>query len=267
MSLTEWLSKIGKGFKADTMKIGFIGTGAIASAMVRGIAGQEHEIWVSNRNDIISSNLEMEFDEVTRHSNEDIAAGCDVIFLCLMANIAKRELSSIVFRDGVRLISVMVDMELDQLAKLAPTAKSIDITIPLPQIASGGCPLPCYPSTETVSKVFGSLNPSFVVRDLKALNAHFAASALMSTTLDQIKTGASWLEKYTGDLDAAQFYISHMLASALRNVNNGTTLSEMLIELSTEGGLNAALKEHMQNHGSNSILEAGLNAFKERLGL
>ena len=261
------------------MKIGFMGTGAIAAAMVRGISGQGHEIWVSERNAALSMALAAECGDVTRHSNEDIAANSDVVFLCLMAPVAREVLPNLAFRPGQNLISVMVDVDLESLQSYAPAAASIDITIPLPQIASGGCPLPCYPSNATVDRVFGSANPSFVVKDMRALNAHFAASALMSTTLDQIATGAAWLSAYTDDEPAAQFYLSHMLASALATVGQGekqkqgqeqaqgATVPQMLAELSTEGGLNATLKAHLRKAKVPETLAEGLNGFQERLGL
>ncbi len=249
------------------MKVGFIGTGAIASAMVRGIAGQGHEIWVSARGEAASLALAKEFTEVRRASNDDIAGGCDVVVLCLMASVAKQVLPSLSFGLGVRVISVMVDVDLETLRGFAPQASSIDITIPLPQIASGDCPLPCFPRRETVADLFGPANPSFVVKDMRALSAHFAASALMSTTLDQIATGAAWLSGFSDDEAAAQFYLAHMLASALVTIGKPTSLPHLAAELSTEGGLNATLKAHMRERGMHAALRDGLDAFTQRLGL
>lgn len=249
------------------MKIGFIGTGNIAAAMVKGLTGQGHELWVSQRNAKLSQALSATYGDVSRHSNADIAAGCEIIFLCLMAPVARAVLPDINFPPGVRLISVMVDVDLKMLQDFAPGAASIDITIPLPQIAQGGCPLPCYPSDETVSSVFGAQNPSFRVKDMRALNAHFAASALMSVTLDQIATGAAWLTAFTHDEEAAQFYIARMLASALASLGPEMGVPDMLEELSSEGGLNATLKAHMHAAKTPEILRKGLDGFKQRLNL
>ena len=249
------------------MKIGFIGTGAIAAAMVRGLSGQGHDLRVSPRNAGLAAQLSEELADVSIHENAAMAQDCDVVFLCLVAGVAREVLPNLDFASGVRLISVMVDVDLATLQSFAPEAASIDITIPLPQIATGGCPLPCYPSNETVDAVFGPQNPSFAVKDERALNAHFAASALMSTTLDQIATGADWLAAFTDDAPAAQFYIAHMLSSALATIGEQASVPHMLEELSTEGGLNATLKAHMRGQGANTALTEGLDAFQERLGL
>ena len=69
------------------------------------------------------------------------------------------------------------------------------------------------------------------------------------------------------DEAAAQFYLSHMLASALATVGMGTTVPEMLEELSTEGGLNATLKAHLRAAKVPETLREGLDGFQERLGL
>lgn len=249
------------------MIIGFIGTGAIAAAMVRGLGGQGHDLRVSPRNSALAAQLAGEMEEVSIHENAAMAQDCDVVFLCLMAGVAREVLPTLSFRPGIRLISVMVDVDLATLTSFATEAASIDITIPLPQIATGGCPLPCYPGNETVVAVFGPQNPSFAVKDERALNAHFAASALMSTTLDQIATGADWLAGFTGDATAAQFYISHMISSALATIGENASVPQMLEELSTEGGLNATLKAHMRGAGADTALTKGLDAFQERLGL
>ena len=159
------------------MNIGFIGTGAIASAMVKALAGQGHQIWVSQRNEALSKALAEAYPEVQRAENAEIAGECDVVFLCLMAAAAREVLPTLDFKPGQALISVMVDVDLARCNPSRRKAGSIDITIPLPQIETGGCPLPCYPSADLVGQLFGAANPAFAVKDAKALNAHFAASA------------------------------------------------------------------------------------------
>ena len=249
------------------MKIGFIGTGAIASAMVKALAGQGHEMLVSERSQGASQALASAYADVTRATNEDIAASADVLFLCLMAATAREVLPTLTFRPGQALISVMVDVDLAALQSFAPEASSIDITIPLPQIETGGCPLPCYPNADLVGQIFGPANPAFAVKDARALNAHFAASALMSTTLDQVATGAAWLTEFTGDRQAAELYIGKMLGGALNSLGTEASTADMLEELSTEGGLNATLKAHLRANGAPEALTEGLDGLKGRLGL
>ena len=253
--------------KEQPMKIGFIGTGAIASAMVKALAGQGHELFVSQRSEAVSAALCETYPEVQRACNEEIANSADVVFLCLMASVARAVLPTLDFKPGQALVSVMVDVDLAALSSFAPEAGSIDITIPLPQIETGGCPLPCYPSARLVGRLFGPDNPAFAVKDARALNAHFAASALMSTTLDQVATGAAWLANFTGDRQAAELYIGKMLGGALNSLGTQVTITQMLEELSTEGGLNATLKAHLRDHRTPEALATGLDVLKQRLGL
>ena len=249
------------------MRIGFIGTGAIATAMVRALSGQGHDLRISPRNVQTSARLSKDLADVSIHENTALVQECELVLLCLRAGVAREVLPTLSFAPGIHLVSVMVDVDLATLRTFAPEAATTTITIPLPQIAAGGCPLPCYPSNATVAAVFGPQNPSFAVKDERALNAHFAVSAILSTTLDQIATGASWLAGFTEDVPAAQLYLAQMLASALATVDGQVTVPALLEELATPGGLNATLKAHMRTRGANSALAEGLDAFQERLKL
>lgn len=235
--------------------------------MVTGISGQGHDLWVSKRNARLSKDLADRFPDVTRVENDSLVQSCDVVVLCLMATVARAVLPGLSFRPGVRLISVMVDISIEDLKAYAPAAASWDITIPLPQIAQGGCPLPCYPNKTTVAEIFGARNHAFAVSDAQALNAHFAASALLSTTLDQIDAGGAWLAQFTGDEGTAKSYIAHMLASALATLDGEITVDDLLAEVSTQGGLNATLKAHMRAAGARDHLIQGLEGLRGRLGL
>ena len=70
------------------MRLGFIGTGDITRAMVRGLAGQGHQILISPRNATIAATLAAEVPGVSIASNEEVVAGSDVVFLCLLARVA-----------------------------------------------------------------------------------------------------------------------------------------------------------------------------------
>ncbi len=62
------------------MRVGFIGTGEITTAMVRGLAGCGHQILVSPRNAKRAAALAAEVPEVTVAPNDRIVAGSDIVF-------------------------------------------------------------------------------------------------------------------------------------------------------------------------------------------
>ena len=246
-------------------RVGFIGTGEIASLMVQGLAGQGHEIVVSDRNPQVAARLEATVPGLRVAPNPQVVEGADIVILCLLARVADEALTGLPFRAGQSVISVIVDVGLAKLQKLCAPATDIAITIPLPPIAVGGCPLPVYPASRALEQLFGAKNRVFTVRDEVALNAHFGATALCSPFLEQVLTTAAWLTEFTADADQSQAYVRDVLRGYLPADGEKGHLGAALQSLSTEGGLNATLRAAM--NGANTELRAGLDGFRGRLGL
>lgn len=247
------------------MRVGFLGTGEITAAMVRGLKGQGHTILVSPRNAAMAATLAAEVPEVAIAPNDQVVEGSDVVFLCLLARVAEEVLTVLPFRADQSIISVMVDAPLAKLRTWCATATDIAITIPLPPIARGGCPLPVYPDSPALDQLFGARNLVIPLADEAALAAHIGASALCATQLDQIMTTADWLSSFTGNRDAAEAYVAAMIRAYLPDRPRGGELPEALRMLSTEGGFNATLRAAMAP--SREGLRKTLDGFRKRLGL
>lgn len=233
--------------------------------MVRGLTAEGHIIWVSPRNAEMAETL-AQLPDVEVKSNEEIAAEADIVVLCLLADVARDVIPKLNFRAETKIISVMVDYPLAKLERTCVPATQFAITIPLPFIETGGCPLPVYPSDQAdlVAALFGDNNMIIPVQSENGLNAHFAATALCSTTLAQVQAAVGWLAKHSGDAKAAEYYIASLLSAQFSTLPSGG-VSAALSGLSTEGGLNSTLRSHMSS--SEAVLVEGLDAFEERLGL
>ena len=247
------------------MRIGFLGTGEITAAMVRGLKGQGHRILISPRNAGMAAELAAEVAEVTIAPNDEVVAGSEVVFLCLLARVAGEVLPGLPFRKDQSIISVMADAPVATLQRLCAPAIDIAITIPLPPIAVGGCPLPVYPASPALEILFGARNLILPQPSEAALNAHLGVSALCSPILDQILTAVDWLAGFTGNPGAAEAYVAAMIRGYLPERANGGDLAGALQKLSTEGGLNATLRAAMAP--AKDDLRRGLDGFRPRLGL
>jgi len=247
------------------MRVGFIGTGEITSALVQGLAGQGHSVLVSPRNARVAEALAAEVPGVGIAPNEEVVARSDTVFLCLLARVAEEVLPGLPFRAEQTVISVMVDAPLDRLRVLCAPVEEIVRTIPLPPIAGGGCPLPVYPASPVLEALFGARNPILPQASEAALDAHLGVSALCSPILDQILTAADWLAAHTGDPAQAEAYVAAMIRAYLPERVRGGELAAALKGLSTEGGLNATLRAAMA--GAKDDLRRGLDGFRARLGL
>ncbi len=246
-------------------RVGFIGTGEIAAAMVQGLVGLGHDIVVSNRNADMAARLAATVPGLRVATNHEVVEASDVVILCLLARVADDALTRLPFRAGQSVISVMVDVSLAKLRRLCAPATDIAITIPLPPIATGGCPLPVYPASKALEHLFGARNVVFPVRDEIALNAHFGATALCSPLLAQMLTTSGWLAEFTGDKALAEAYVSAVIRGYLPERPPQGHLGTALQSLSTDGGLNATLRAAM--NGANADLRAGLDGFRRRLRL
>ena len=246
-------------------RVGFIGTGEIAAAMVRGLRGLGHDIALSPRNAATAARLAAEEPGVRILENAEVVAQSDVVFLCLLARAVDDVLPGLPFQAGQAVISVMVDVSLSRLQTFCAPATDIAITIPLPQIATGGCPLPVYPASPALQAVFGGRNPVLTLPDERALNAHLGATALCSPMLAQLRVAADWLAGFTGDRAQAEAYVTGMIGTMIGNLAATGGLDGTMAALSTEGGLNATLRRAMES--AETDLREGLDGFRERLGL
>ena len=250
------------------MRVGFIGTGEIAAAMVAGLSGRGHDLIVSQRNSQMAANLAAEFSDVRVAANADVVAGSDVVFLCLMADVARDVLAALPWRGDQAVISVMVDVPLAELAQLCAPASDIALTIPLSAVATGRSVLPCHPDSDALRALFGESDTIIAVPSEAGLNAHFAASALSAPLLDLMQTGATWLAAQTGDAKGAETYVAGVFAGFLRQMSvQGADFDQLLEGLATEGGLNATIKRQMADAGAPDALIAGLDGLKTRLKL
>lgn len=250
-------------------RVGFIGTGEIAAALARGLAGRGHEIVVSERGAETAAALKAEIAELSVAANQDVIDSADIVFLCLKKPVAEAALAPLRFRAGPRIISVMAAVDLSTLARLCAPAREISITIPLPFIRAGGCPLPVFPESAALAELLGDRNPIIPLGSEAAIPPHFAASAMCSSAFDHLKTGAEWLAGLTGDKAGAEAYLVALIGGYLAEtpLDGKDRLAAVLESLDTEGGLNTTLREHMRARGANAALVDGLDGFRERLDL
>lgn len=249
------------------MIVGFLGTGRIAAPMVKALARGGHEVLVSERSRAVSESLAAEFENVSILSNRDVVARSEVVVLCLLASVAREELASLPFRPEHKVVSVMAEIGLDEIAGLLGETRELCVTIPMPFIDAGGCPLPVYPVSPVLEALFGADNAVMQMDSESALQPHFAATAVTSTLLRELMVVRDWLAAQAGTRkEEAERYMVLLESGYLGALatNEGRTLEDELNHLATEGGLNAQLLRHMTDAGTMDALESGLDGLVNR---
>ncbi|MGB0387879.1 MAG: NAD(P)-binding domain-containing protein [Ardenticatenaceae bacterium] len=249
------------------MKIGFIGTGVIATAMVQGIVHDGHDIFVTERSRANSTRLATMYANVTVADSQTVVDQSETVIVCLLADTARTVLPTLTFRPDQRVYSVMVDIYLAELAQLVDPAAAEGIFIPYPHIAQGGSPLLVYPSSETLEAIFGSRNTLIPLPDESLLNSYLAAQAVLLPTVKLLHETSLWLAERVGDTETAERFVRILVGSYLMGVDDEQTgvLPTLVDALGTEGGLNAQLRDHFTTQGVYPILHDGLNQLETRL--
>ena len=174
------------------MKIGFIGTGVIATAMVDGIAGDGHHIWVTERSRANSARLAAQYPNVTIGDSQAIIDSCEVIIVALLHEAARSVLPALSFRPEQTVFSVVVGVPFGEFAELIQPATAEAMFIPYPHIAHGGSPLLVYPVSETLQDIFGGRNRVIPVTSEAMLNDYLAAQAILLPTVNLLQSTSGW---------------------------------------------------------------------------
>ncbi|MDA3858171.1 MAG: NAD(P)-binding domain-containing protein [Roseovarius sp.] len=237
------------------MRLGFIGTGTIASATVRGLAGAGHQITVSKRSATHANRLAAEFDTVSIADNQGVIDQSDIIFIGLMAEAAPDILSRLSFRADQQVVSFMADLSLGALARLVAPARGAAIMLPFPGVARGGSPILALGDTGLVAMLFAPENQVFALRDAAELDAYLCAQAVLSPVTGMVEQSADWLAARVSDPDLGEAFLRMLIGTNLLSSPCG----DLLDALNTPGGYNQRLRQHMDAAGMGDDLVTGLN--------
>lgn len=250
------------------MRIGFIGTGRITRRLVRGLAGDGHDITLTRRSEVISTALAAAcagievFDEP-----QAVVDRSEVVFVCLAADVARELLPALAFSADQAVISVMVGIGVDELRAAVSPATEVSVTIPMPFIEHGGCPLPVFPRSAALEAVYGARNPVIPVDSEAALAPFWAVAGTMAAVLDELQTVAAWLGERISDPNAGERYVANLYGGYLSTLekDGAGRFDAALADLSIEGGLNATLRDRIARSGHYEELRAGLDALYARV--
>ena len=120
------------------MRIGFIGTGRIAEAVVTGLctsAAPPEQVLLSPRNAAIAKRLAARFPAVrVAADNKSVIAGSEVVALSLRPAMAEEVLRPLAFHPGQRVLSLMALVPLARVKTLVDPAEAVRV-LPLPTAA------------------------------------------------------------------------------------------------------------------------------------
>ena len=136
------------------MRLGFIGTGKIASSVITGIYTSKisfKKILISPRNKNTAQKLKKKFKKLNiAKTNQEIVDKCNWVFLAITPKVGKKILPKLKFRSNQKIVSFIATINLAQLKKILGKKIKIVRAIPLPPIAFKKGPVPICPPDKQV---------------------------------------------------------------------------------------------------------------------
>jgi pyrroline-5-carboxylate reductase len=249
------------------VKLGFVGVGTIASAMVEGLraGGMDSPILLSPRNAETAAALAAGHAEVgVAETNQAVLDGSDLVVLAVRPQIANEVLQSLRFRPDHHVLSLMATVSLDDLRTMAAPATRITRAVPLPAVARRQGPTAMFPHDDAVRALFDRLGAAIVLEDEAAFDLFTAATATMASYFAFAGTIARWLERRGINADASHSFVGDMLRG-LACTDPGRDFAALADEHQTRGGINEQVAQQLAPNGTIVALDMALDGVLSRL--
>ena len=253
------------------MRLGFIGTGKIASSVITGVCTSKisfRKILISRRNKNIAQKLKKRFRKVyIAKNNQEIVDKCNWIFLAVTSKVGKKILPKLKFRSDQKVVSFIATINLAQLKKTLGNKIKIVRAIPLPPISLKKGPVPICPPDKKVKGFFDKIGTTIEVKNEKLSKNFWATSAMMAPFYEILKVLSDWLVKRGIKRNEAQKYITSLfVALSVDSVNNSIKhLKHLVADSQTPGGLNEQAVKGLRRAKFYKSLEKSLNTILKRL--
>ena len=253
------------------MRLGFIGTGKIASSVITGVCTSKisfQKILISRRNKNIAQKLKKNFKKVyIAKTNQEIVDKCNWIFLAITPKVGKKILPKLKFRSNQKVISFIATINLVQLKKTLGNKIKIVRAIPLPPISLKKGPVPICPPDKQVKGFFDKIGTTIEIKNERLSKNFWATSAMMAPFYEILKVLSDWLVKRGIKRNEAQKYITSLfVALSVDSVNNSIKhLKHLVADSQTPGGLNEQAVKGLRRAKFYKSLEKSLNTILKRL--
>ena len=253
------------------MKLGFIGTGKIASSVITGICKSSikyNKIFISSRNQKIAKGLKKKFKKIfIEKDNQKIIDNCNWVFLSVPPIVGERIIKNLNFKSNQTIVSFISTIKIPELKKMIKVKADIVRAIPLPPISLKKGPVPICPPNKKVKKFFDKIGSTIEIKNEKLSINFWSTSGMMASYYQILKVMSGWLiKKGVNKLDAQKYVTSLFLAlSEDAVVNSKKDLKFLVKESQTPRGLNEQGLKEMSKKGVYKSVINSLNSIYKRL--
>jgi|TARA_B100001109_G_C18849897_1_gene468711 pyrroline-5-carboxylate reductase len=253
------------------MKLGFIGTGKIASSVIIGICNSNikfKKIIISPRNKKIANNLKNNFSKISiSRDNQEVINNSNWVFLAVTPTVGKKIIKNLKFKNNQTIISFISTITLPELKKMINVKADIVRAIPLPPISLKKGPVPICPPNKKVKNFFDKIGSTIEIKNEKLSINFWSISGMMASYYDMLRVKSDWLVKKGIKRHDAQKYITSLFLALSQDavINSKKDLKFLVKESQTPKGLNEqGLKEMTKKRVYKSVIDT-LNSIHKRL--
>ena len=253
------------------MKLGFIGTGKIASSVINGICGSSikySKIIISSRNNKIARRLKKKFKKIfIEKDNQKIVDNSNWVFLAVTPSVGSNIIKNLKFRSNQTIISFISTITIPELKKMIKVKSDIVRAIPLPPISLKKGPVPICPPNKKVKIFFDKIGSTVEIKNEKLSINFWSTSGMMASYYEILKVMSEWLVKRGVKKSDAQKYITTLFLALSEDavVNSKKDLKYLVKESQTPKGLNEQGLKEMNKKGVYTSLINTLNSIHKRL--
>ena len=253
------------------MKLGFIGTGKIASSVITGICNSKisfTKILISPRNKKIAQDLKKKFKKVKiAKDNQEIVDNCNWVFLSITPTVGEKIIKELKFKPNQIIISFISTITLAELKKAIKVKAKIIRAIPLPPISLKKGPVPICPPNKKVKDFFNKIGTTVEIKNEKSSINFWATSGMMAPFYELLRVMTDWLVKRGIKRNNAQKYITSLFLALSEDAvaNSKKDLKYLVKESQTVKGLNEQGVRDLTKSGFYKKIEKTLNGIHKRL--
>ncbi len=253
------------------MKLGFIGTGKIASSVITGICKSNilfNKILISPRNKKIAKNLKRNFNKIIiAKDNQEIIDQSNWVFLSVTPTVGNKIIKDLKFRSNQIIISFISTITLLELKKAIKVKAKIVKAIPLPPISLKKGPIPICPPNRKVKFFFDKIGSTIEIKDEKLSKNFWSTSGMMASYYNILREMSDWLVKKGIKRQDAQKYVTSLFLALSQDavVNSKKDLKFLVKESQTPKGLNEQGLKKMSKNGAYKSIVNTLNSIHKRL--
>ncbi|MEY9259264.1 pyrroline-5-carboxylate reductase [Brevibacterium epidermidis] len=252
-------------------RIGFIGVGEIASAMVEGLADSEAkadlQIFLSPRNADRAAKLSESIESATVcRSNQDVVDRSDLIVLAVLPQQTDAVLDELDIPAEKTLVSAVAGVSTITLKANLPHSPTIVRVIPLPAVRERKGVTAVYPANDAVEELLNHLGGSVIAADETMFSTLSAVTATMSAHFAFLQTITAWLVARGWDqADADHFIRGQFVGLGTTLAQTTDPIDDLVAAHETPGGLNEMLNNEWMDKANRKSLASALDAVFDRV--